>query len=58
MLQQVKTEPEEYATDIAKIQEIRWKGSGVRDKDKCTLVWSGSESNAVGVVVRVMLLEW
>lgn len=45
---QVTTELEKYRIDNAALQEIRWKGSGVRDTVNFTLMWSGSESNAVG----------
>jgi len=45
---QVTTELEKYRIDNAAFQEIRWKGNGVRDTGNFTLMWSGSESNAVG----------
>jgi len=48
MLMQVITELEKYRIDNAAVQEIRWKGSGVRDTGNFTLMWSGSERNAVG----------
>jgi hypothetical protein len=48
MLMQVATELEKYRIENAAVQEIRWKGSGVRDIGNCTLMWSSSESNAVG----------
>jgi hypothetical protein len=38
MLMQVTTELEKYGIDNAAFQEIRWKGSGVRDASSFTLM--------------------
>jgi hypothetical protein len=48
MLMQVTTKLEKYRIDNAAVQEIRWMGSGMRDTGNFTLMWSGSETNAVG----------
>jgi hypothetical protein len=53
MLQQVKKELEIYKTDIAAIQKIRWKGSGVFDTGSFTLMYSGNEINMFGTILLI-----
>ena len=48
MLKQDKTELQKYSIDIAAIQEIVWKGSGVQDTGKLILKYSGNGSNTFG----------
>jgi hypothetical protein len=42
---QLKSELEKYGIDIAAIQEIRWKGTGVMDTGNFTTYYSGNIGN-------------
>jgi hypothetical protein len=47
-LRQLKSELEKYSIDIAAIQEILWKGTGVMDMGNFTMCYSGNISNTFG----------
>jgi len=53
LLQQVIKEKEKYKTDIAAIQQIRWKGSGVFDTVNFTLMYSRNEINMLGYIFLI-----
>jgi hypothetical protein len=42
-----------HTIDTAAIQAIRWKGQGVSDTGKFTLMYSGNDSNTFGTSLLI-----